>query len=121
MRKIAELGLKKDYETNHAFALALKMLPALAIEKEIGNSYNKLVEESQIVCDRTIKEWEKITKVDELCLYFGSNYIKNSSRIGKPYSPLHYGIKGIYMHYGIKGMNMQHHRVWPEQQIWPGI
>ena len=40
MRKIGELRLKKDYETNHEFALALKMLPALAFEKEeeIGNS-----------------------------------------------------------------------------------
>ena len=79
MRKIAELGLKKDYETNHEFALALKMLPALAFEKEeeIGNSYDKIVEEIQIVCNRTINEWEKIAKVDELCLYFGSKYIKS--------------------------------------------
>ena len=56
MRKIAELGLEKDYETNHEFALALKMLPALAFKKEeIENSYDKIVEEVQIVCDRTIK------------------------------------------------------------------
>ena len=79
MRKIAEFGLKNDYETNHEFALALKMLPALAFEKEeeIGNSYDKIVEGIQIVCNRTIKESEKIAKVDELCLYFGSYYIKN--------------------------------------------
>ena len=57
MRKIAELGLKKDCETNHEFALALKMLPALGFEKEeIENSYGKIVEEIQIVCDRTLKE-----------------------------------------------------------------
>ena len=57
MRKIAELGLKKDYETNHEFAFALKMLPALAFKKEeeIENSYDKIVEEVQIVGDRTIK------------------------------------------------------------------
>ena len=75
MRKIAELGLKKDYKTNHEFASALKMLPALAFEKEIkiGNSYDKIVKEIQILCDRTIKETEKIAKVNELCLYFGSN------------------------------------------------
>ena len=79
MRKIAELGLKTDYETNHEFALALKLLLALFFEKEedIGNSYDKTVEEIQIVCDRTIKESEKIAKVDELCLCFGSNYIKS--------------------------------------------
>ena len=55
------------------------MLPALAFEKEeeIGSSYDKKVEEIQIVCDRTIKESEKIAKIDELCLYFGSNYIKS--------------------------------------------
>ena len=42
MRKIAELGLKNDYKTNHEFALALKMLLALAFEKEEenGNSYS---------------------------------------------------------------------------------
>ena len=41
MRKIVELGLKKDYETNHEIALALKMLPSLAFEneEEIGNAY----------------------------------------------------------------------------------
>ena len=79
MKKIAELGLKNDYERNHEFALALKMLPALASEKEeeIGNSYDKIVEEIQFVCDRTIKESEKIAKVDELCFYLGSNYIKS--------------------------------------------
>ena len=78
MRKILELGLKKDYERNHEFALALKMLPALAFEKEeeIGILYDKIVEEFQIVCDQIIKESEKIAKVDEICLYFGSNYIK---------------------------------------------
>ena len=35
------------------------------------------MEEIQIVCDRTIKDSEKIAKVDEICLCFGSNYIKN--------------------------------------------
>ena len=54
------------------------MLPALSFEKEeIGNSYKKTVEEIQIVCNRTIKEPEKIAKVDELYLYVGSNYIKS--------------------------------------------
>ena len=84
MRKIiafsikAELGLKKDYETNHEFTLALKMLTALAFEKEeIGNSYDKIVEEIQLVCDCTIKESENIAKVDKLCLCFGSNYIQS--------------------------------------------
>ena len=63
MRKIAELGLKKDYETNHEFALALKMLPALASEKEekIGKTYDKIVKEIQLVCNHTIKESEKLT------------------------------------------------------------
>ena len=41
------------------------MLPALAFEKEeeIENSYDKIVEEIQIVCDSTIKESEKIAKL----------------------------------------------------------
>ena len=44
MRKIAELGLKKGYETNHKFALALKMLPALAFEKEEEKGNSKSAE-----------------------------------------------------------------------------
>ena len=35
------------------------------------------MEEIQIVYDRTIKESEEPAKVDEICLYFGSNYIKS--------------------------------------------
>ena len=55
--------IKKGYETNHEFALALKMLPALASEKEekIGKTYDKIVEEIQLVCNHTIKESEKLT------------------------------------------------------------
>ena len=58
MRKIAELGFKEEYETNHELALALKILPSLAFEKkeEIRNSYDKISEEIQVKCDRTIKE-----------------------------------------------------------------
>ena len=50
-----------------------QMLPALAFEKEEekGISYDKILEDIQIVCDHTIKESEKTAKVDELCLYFG--------------------------------------------------
>ena len=108
MRKIAELGLKNEHETNNEFVLVLKMLPALAFEKdeEIGSSYNKIVDKIQTVSDRTIKKSEKIAKVDELCLYFGSNYKNVASRIEKSYFPLHYEIKG-----------MRHHRDWPEQQM----
>ena len=87
MRKIAELGLKKDYETNHLFALALKKLPALNFEKdEIGSSYDKVVEKIQIVCDRTIKESEKLAKLTSFA-YFGSNYKKVSSQIEKSFCP----------------------------------
>ena len=61
MRKIAELGFKEEYETNHELALALKILPSLAFEKkeEIRNSYDKISEEIQVKCDRTIKERKK--------------------------------------------------------------
>ena len=77
LRKTAALGLKKEYEADHELTLALEMLPSLAFEKEnIGNSYDKIVEEIQIVCDRTIKVRKKPEKSDELCLYFGSNYMK---------------------------------------------
>ena len=55
--------MKKGYETNHEFALAFKMLPALAFKKEeIGSSYDKIVEEIQVVCDRTKKKSRKNSK-----------------------------------------------------------
>ena len=46
---------------NHDLALTLKMLPSLAFEKKekTRNSYDMIVQENQ------------------LCLYFGSTYIKN--------------------------------------------
>ena len=41
------------------------MLPSLAFEKqvEIGNSYDKTVEEIEVVCNFTIKESEKLQKL----------------------------------------------------------
>ena len=60
-RTINELGLNLTYKTNHGLMLALRMLPSLAFEKKkIG--------------DRNCLEPEKI---DEMCLYFGSTYIKS--------------------------------------------
>ena len=53
MRKINELGLKVTDETNHDLALAVKMLPSLAFEKEkIGDFYDMIVQEIQNVCDK---------------------------------------------------------------------
>ena len=43
-------------ETNQEFALALELLPSLAFEAEKVNSYNTIVEENEIVCNRIIKE-----------------------------------------------------------------
>ena len=42
------------------FTLALKLLLSLAFEEEeeIINSYNKIVEEIQLLCDRAVKESE---------------------------------------------------------------
>ena len=37
VRKTGEFGLKKLVFENHEVALALKMIPALAFEKKIGN------------------------------------------------------------------------------------
>ena len=79
MKKINEWGLKVTYETNHDLALALKILPSPAFEKKekIGDSYDMIVQEIQNVCDRNCLEHEIIEKSDELCLYFGSTYIKS--------------------------------------------
>ena len=44
------------------------MLPALAFKKEeeIGNSYDKILEEIQIVCDRNTKKGGYKTRGDKL-------------------------------------------------------
>ena len=46
-------------------------------KEKIGDSYDMIVQEIQNVCDRNCLEPEKIEKIDELCLYFGSTYIKS--------------------------------------------
>ena len=58
MRKFVELGLEKDSEAKHDLKLTLKKLPSIAFEKEeeIGHSYDKIVEEFQVVCNRTMKK-----------------------------------------------------------------
>ena len=68
------------YETNHEVAVALKMLPPLAFEKKekIGNSFGMILQKIQNVCDRNCLEPKSIEKIDELCLYFGSTYIKST-------------------------------------------
>ena len=66
------------------------MLPSLAFEKKekIGDFYDMIVQEIQNVCDRICLEPEKIEKVDELCLYFGSTDIK---------SLVHFGIQSYFI------------------------
>ena len=78
MRKINELVLKVTYETNHDSALASKMLTSLAFEKKekIGDSYDMILQEIKNVCDKKCLKSEKIEKIDGLCVYFGSTYIK---------------------------------------------
>ena len=58
------------------------MLPSLAFEtkEKIGDSYDMIIQEIQNVCDRNSSEPEKIKKfekINELCLYFGSTYLKS--------------------------------------------
>ena len=78
VRKIGELGLKKLVSENHEVALALKMIPALAFEKneQIEKSFESIVEEVTNVADQQNLDSFVIEKVDELCLYFQTNYIK---------------------------------------------
>ena len=94
--------------TKQTTSLAIKILPALAFEKieEIGNSYDKIVEEIQINCDRTIKESEKNSKRWRALPLFWIELQKCRVPNRAVFSPLHYGIK-----------RMRHHRVWPEQQM----
>ena len=78
VRKIGELGLKKLVSENHEVALALKMIPSLALEKneEIEKSFETIVEEITNVANKQNLDSFVIEKIDELCLYFQSNYIK---------------------------------------------
>ena len=78
VRKIGELGLKKLVSENHEVALALKMIPALAFERseQIEKSFELIVEEITNVADQQSLDSFVIEKIDELCLYFQTNYIK---------------------------------------------
>ena len=63
---------------NHEVALALKMIHALAFEKneQIEKSFELIVEEITNVADQHNLDSFVIEKIDELCLYFQTNYIK---------------------------------------------
>ena len=69
-----ELGIKKEYETNHKFSSALKILPSLTFEQEEReNFYGKTVEKIRLVCDFIIN-YEKNAKMSSsaLMLEFGA-------------------------------------------------
>ena len=72
MRKFAELGLEKDFEANHDLILTLKMLPSIAFgkEEEIRHSYDKIVEEFQVVCNRTMKKSKKSKSCQALLVFW---------------------------------------------------
>ena len=63
---------------NHKVALALKMIPALAFEKneQIETSFELIVEEITNVEGQQNLDSFVIEKIDKLCLYFQTNYIK---------------------------------------------
>ena len=54
------------------------MIPALALKKneQIENSFDLIVEEITKVADQQNLDCFVIEKIDELCLYFQTNYIK---------------------------------------------
>ena len=76
---------KKEYETNHKFSSALKILPSLAFEKEeeIENFYSKIVEKIRLVCDFIIN-YEKMQKMSSsaLILEFGASRRRKKHCLG---------------------------------------
>ena len=83
-KKIGELGLKKLVSENHEVALALEIIPALAFEnEETEKSFDLIVEEITNVADQQHLDSFAIEKIDELCLYFESNYI-NCPLLNRP-------------------------------------
>ena len=49
----------------------------MKINKKMGISYDTIIQEIQIVCDRSCLEPEKKKKIDELCRFFDSTSIKS--------------------------------------------
>ena len=74
---------------NHEVTLALKMISALAFKKheETEKSFELIVEEIIIAADQQHLDIFVIEKIDELCLYFKSNYIKCPLLNGHPIFP----------------------------------
>lgn len=73
-RKVQELGLKNEYETNGDLRMQIRSLPALAMvpPEDVANSFDLLAE--------SMPENEKIV---ELLSYFEHTYIQGRRRVGR--------------------------------------
>ena len=69
---------EKHLQNESRFIDGLKKYDGLLLHlKKIGESYDMIVQEIQCVWDRNCF---KLEKIDELCLYFGSTYMKSMVR-----------------------------------------
>ena len=77
-RKIADLGLNCFYQKNADFAVALKMIPALAFTPvaEVENAVELVLEEICHVLDKLKADTCMLEKTDQLTSYFQRNNIK---------------------------------------------
>ena len=77
-RKVAEIGLKKDYETNMDFNMLVKSLLALSFvpEADVLIRFQELVEKFEAL----VTDYPELERVNELCSYVEINYIRGIER-----------------------------------------
>ncbi len=90
-RKINEVGLKKEYESNEDLALSLKMLPAMSFlpQAMISGSFSLVIDDIIETCEDLELDVDISDKCDQVALYFKSNYVENQISQRPPKFPLH--------------------------------
>ena len=100
-RKVAEIGLKKDYETNMDFNMLVKSLLALSFvpEADVLIRFQELVEKFEAL----VTDYPELERVNELCSYVEINYIRGIERPqGRGRAPAKYPIS-MWNHYSDPG------------------
>lgn len=89
-RRINELGLKKAYEENEEFNMAVKSLLALTFvpEDDVIDRFYEVVERLTDLAE----EYPELERVDELCNYFELTFVRGAQRPGRQRLPARYPI-----------------------------
>lgn len=96
-KKVGEIGLKCEYESNIDFHMAVKSLLALAFvpEDDVLERFQELVEKFE----QLVAQYPELARVNELYTYFEVNYIRGSERPqGRGRAPARYPIT-MWNHY----------------------